>query len=320
MTSVCFENETIPLAEDETVLEALIRQGHTIPNGCRAGVCQACVMVMDSPDVKPEWQTGLSGAQRELGCFLSCQCKPTEPVTVRRSSLGLTRVPGTLVQRSWLNDNVVRVRIKAPLAYRPGQYVTLWKDEWLARCYSLASHPVQDDFLEFHVKMIVGGAFSPWLCQEAQIGDAIDIQSPLGECFYTPDNLDQPLLLVGIGTGLAPLFGVIRDALSQGHTGSITLVVAASDSGNIYLVDELQAMAASVPQLSVFFIARNVNHDFAQLGDVYQFCAERFANLDGYRVFLCGAETFVRKMRRQCFMAGAGMKAISADAFLPFAQ
>jgi hypothetical protein len=40
-------------------------------------------------------------------------------------------------------------------------------------------------------------------------------------------------------------------------------------------------------------------------------------NMKGYRVFLCSAESFTTKMRKLCFLTGAGMRDISADAFIP---
>ena len=57
---------------------------------------------------------------------------------------------------------------------------------------------------------------SGWLGTEARPGEAVRLQGPVGECFYVPGQPEQPLLLAGTGTGLAPLYGIVRDALAAG--------------------------------------------------------------------------------------------------------
>src|ERR1019366_6954129 len=122
--------------------------------------------------------------------------------------------------------------------YRAGQFVSLFREDGLARSYSLASLP-GEGALELHVRKIPGGAMSGWLYSQAlhsqalhsqsldraqpgaQSGVPVWIQGPSGNCFYVPGKADEPLLLAGAGTGLAPLYGIARDALQQGHSGPI---------------------------------------------------------------------------------------------------
>ena len=47
------------------------------------------------------------------------------------------------------------------------------------------------------------------------VGTKAQIRGPAGECFYVPGRPNQPLLLVGVGTGLSPLYGVLREAASK---------------------------------------------------------------------------------------------------------
>lgn len=317
MTSVAFEGNQCGVADGESVLDSLIRNGHDIPSGCRAGVCQACIMVVDAGDIPAPAQKGLSAAQIALNQFLSCQCKPAQPVAVRRASMAATRVEGTVVEKCWLNEQVLRLRLEATLDYIPGQYVTLWKDSRVARSYSLASHPDQDDFLEVHIKHIPGGKFSSWASGELGVGDSLGIQGPLGQCIYTA-TAGQPLLLAAIGTGLAPIYGILRDALAKGHSGPIDLVAGASSTAGFYLVDELQQLAEAHPGLNVHFVAQQADPGFAVEADIYQYCKQAWPDMKGVRVLLCGADSFVRKMRKQCFLGGASMADISADVFLPF--
>lgn len=322
MALVIFENQTIELEEGESVLEGLTRHGHKIPSACRAGVCQACIMIMSEGELSNAAQQGLSAPQKALNYFLSCQCKPSSRLQIGRLSAASQQVQGKVLSKDWLNDSVLRLRVKAELDYRAGQYVTLWQGGEVARSYSLASVPSVDNFLEFHIKHVADGALSPRLCFDIQVSDTIGVQGPLGRCFYTA-RPHQPLLLAGIGTGLAPLMGILRDAINSGHTGPITLVLGAANAKSFYLQEALSILADKYAQLTLQFIARKVDgpeSSTALEGDIYAFCAENHPDLKDYRVFLCGAPSFVQKMRKQCFLSGAGMSDISADAFLSFGK
>jgi malonyl-CoA/methylmalonyl-CoA synthetase len=54
-------------------------------------------------------------------------------------------------------------------------------------------------------------------------GTEFIISAAIGQCFYVSGRSQQPLLLVGSGSGLAPLYGIARSALAQGHEGDIWL-------------------------------------------------------------------------------------------------
>ncbi len=318
MSIVSFEGKNVALDHGESVLDGLIRHGYKIPVGCRSGLCHSCVMAMDEGEVQAVAQKGLTEAERSLNYFLSCQCKPFSPVQVRRVNMAGKQVSGTVVDKCWLSDTVIRLRFKAPLDYVPGQYVTLWKDEIVARSYSLASHPRFSDYLEVHIKHIPGGKFSPWVAEELAVGDTLGVQGPYGQCIYTAASAEQPVFLAAMGTGLAPIYGILNDAIVNRHRGPISLVVGASNPENFYLVEELNRLVEKNDQLDLHLVARESDRERFIVGDVYKYCRDRFFDLSGCRVFLCGAESFVRKMRKQCYLSGARMSDISADAFLPF--
>lgn len=311
-----FDASEIALENGETVLDALLRTGHDVAFGCRAGVCQSCLMISDSP-VPSAAQQGLSDTQKKLGYFLSCRWSPDSELRVRRSDAAATRVPAKLIEKIIVNGAVAILRFSAEVDYFPGQYATLWKDAKTARSYSIASVPALDNFLEFHIKRIPEGKFSSWAFDDLQVGDALDIQGPMGSCVYSAADLNQPLLLIGLGTGLAPLYGIVRDAIYQGHKGSIRLIVAARLSEQFYLRDDLITLASAVSNFDVCFVAQASNDSDIVESDIYQYMKSEYAQLKGTKVFLCGAESFVRKLKKQCFLQGAAMSDIAADSFLP---
>jgi NAD(P)H-flavin reductase len=315
MVEIVYQQETIALDQDELVLDALTRHGHAIPFGCRGGACQSCLMVAETGAIPEAAQAGLSDAQKKLNYFLSCQCHPEQDMSVRLPNQGALQVDGEVLEKTFLTDQVVRLRVKSELEYHPGQYVNLWRDSTLARSYSLASVPEQEDFLEFHIKLAENGQFSEWLKSDVEVGTQLGVQGPMGQCIFSAQP-DQPLLLAGISTGLAPLYGILRQALTEGHQGPIHLLLAARSANGFYLVEELHKLAEQYSNVQLHFICQEHNTEFATQDDVYAYAKTHFADMKGWRVFLCGAESFVKKMRKHCFLSGASMPNISADSFV----
>jgi CDP-4-dehydro-6-deoxyglucose reductase len=124
---------------------------------------------------------------------------------------------------------------------------------------------------------------------------------------------DQPLLLAGTGTGLAPLYGIAREAVAQGHRGPIDLFHGVLNAAGFYLGKELAALAAAAPNFT--YTQATLVDD----GPLDAVILGRFPVLKGRRSFLCGDPTLVQALRKKLFLAGAALNDIHADAFLPSA-
>ncbi len=321
MAKVRYGNESVALNDGECVLDALLRRGHDLPYGCRAGTCHTCIAQCDAGVPSNDSQLGLSQAQKDQGYFLPCSCIPTNDLVVKKADNSSQKIPATVTQIDRLNASVVRIRCQKIMNYNPGQAITLWKTEKIGRTYSLASVPELDSYMELHIKYVTGGELSPWAYNQLNVGDELLLQGPFGQCVYTQGMPQQPLMLIGAGTGLAPLYGLARDALHKNHQGPITLYLGAKSSDDFYLENELSVLQQKYSNFTVHKIAQKTDgkHGYIE-GDVYQTHAQSFPELSGFKVYLCGSESFVRKMQQQCFLAGAKHTDILIDAFLPSGQ
>ncbi len=322
MPIIEFNHNKYESLEGETVLEALLRQGIPIPHGCKSGICQGCLMRYDNYTPTPVEQNGLSASQRQKNLFLSCQCKPKNNIQVYEPSESeANQFKGVLVDKTLLNDSVMRLRIQANLDYIPGQYVTLWKAPDAIRNYSLASHPDYEQLLEFHIKRISNGAVSYWVFDELETGQSIKFSGPIGTCVY-PVNISEdqhqikPMLMIAMGTGLAPILGVLKDALKHQHNKPIHLVVGTTHSNGFYYVDEIHELIKSHSNVKSHFISLEGNSNYSTQGNIYDFCKQNFPDLKNHWIFVCGKASFVQKMKKQCFLSGAQLSDIYADAFL----
>jgi ferredoxin-NADP reductase/ferredoxin len=316
MSVVTFEECRVELQTGETVLSGLERAGQRIPNSCRSGVCQSCLMQAIAGEVPPQSQRGLKQSLALQGYFLSCQCQPAGDLRVALPTSVMPGFATRVTYKGQVAAEVMVLRLEVPSGFecRSGQYVNL-EVEQLVRSYSVASVPMRDGHIELHVRRVPGGRVSNWLHDHCEVGTGCTIRGPLGDCFYIPsETRDFPMVLAGTGTGLAPLEGIVRDALHQGHQGPITLIHGVRDRSGLYHGDKLSELAAAHPN----FTYLQAVWTEGESGDISALLKQRFAQYvaNATRVFLCGAPDLVKSMKRQVFLAGAASSHIHADPFV----
>lgn len=325
MAIIHYAEREIPVTTGESALDALLSHGCEVPNSCRAGVCQSCLLRASAGRIPQQAQVGLKDTLRAQGYFLACRCHPEEDMRVELPDEEDVRLSATVTTLEPLTKNVLRLRLQpiGDFQYRAGQHVTLWRDATLGRSYSLASVPALDESLEFHIKVIPDGRFSAWAQQELRVGNRLALQGPNGHCFYVPGSEDQDILLIGTGTGLAPLYGILRDALHRGHRGDIHLFHGAWDASGLYWVDPLQTLAQEYRNFhyhpSVLHADGSLAPDI-EVGPLDQLALPATRNLSGSKIYLCGSPELVHTLRKRAFLAGASMSDIYVDAFLPSTQ
>lgn len=136
----------------------------------------------------------------------------------------------------------------AAFRYKPGQFLTLRlpiAGRHVPRCYSMASAPALDDGLRVTVKRVERGRGSNWVCEHLQAGDMLEVLPPAG--VFTPRTLDGDFLLLAGGSGITPVFSILRSALAAGQ-GRITLIYANRDERSVIFRQELNALAGAHPQ------------------------------------------------------------------------
>lgn len=317
MPSVRFDGRVFEIDGNETVLECLERNGISRPASCRNGHCQVCTITCRQGQLPANSQVGLSPAQVQLGTFLPCICRPSGDISIEDS--GSVIYSTKLIEHVTLAPNIAVLRLQRPSGMQllPGQFIHVHKEPGTLRSYSVANRAVQDSHIEIHIRRIPGGQVSPWLVDELRAGDDVTISGPYGTCVYTEDANYQPLVLAGTSTGLAPLLGILREALAQGHRGSIDLYHGAATLQGLYLRDELKALAQSHHRLNIHWSALDADNaqDLVSNAPISKLIQENHANPESLRVYLCGAPDFVKKLKRSLFLSGTPFQQIFSDPF-----
>lgn len=324
MPQIVFQGHNYYRDDKESVLDSLTRHGVPVPSSCRSGICQSCMMKAVHGQPPEQAQRGLGATQRVQGYFLACVCTPTGDLEVALpdedvAARAMTRVLG----KKPLSRDIMQVLLDCPNGwdYHPGQFIKLHRSDGLIRNYSLASVPQLNEPLELHVHRLPGGQMSEWIHDQLQVGETVEVSAPAGECFYLPGQPHQGLLLIGTGCGLAPLWGIARDALQQGHSGPIEIFHGSREEGGLYLMDEILEMQGRYS--NVHYTACVSGPDVPEgcaAGRVEQVALARVLKLAGWRVFLCGHPEMVKLTKRKTFLAGAAMKEIFSDPFMVMTQ
>ena len=318
MAEVRYQNQSFEWPHGESLLECLERNQVDVPSSCRSGACHSCLVKIVEGPISPIAQLGLKETWKQQRLCLSCVSTEPADVTVAPSDTSV-QVRALVVHKEHLGRDVVRLRLKAdgPFPIRAGQFINLTRHDGLTRSYSVASVE-SDGYVELHVRVVPNGKMSQWVKHQLVTHAPVSLRGPTGDCFYVEGRPDQPLLLVGTGTGLAPLVGIARDALARKHRGSIALVHGGRGPEDLYLDLELRQLAKKHPNFRYLpTLSGPEPMPGCFHGRVDRVLTEQFPNTSGFRAFLCGSPAMVRDTRALLYKLGASLDDILADAFIP---
>lgn len=316
-----FEGQPYDVQAGENVLNCLLRHQVDIEYSCKIGHCQSCLVKLIDGELDSNAQYGLKNTSIEEGLFFACQqnAETVQKAVAIDSDLRFSQA--RLVDKHFYTPDICRLIIEPPnpLYYHAGQFINLKNPQGIIRSYSIASMPSEDLFIEFHVRRKSGGVMSSWLFEELAVGDSMDFQDPVGQCFYTSETGSNPMILIGTGTGAAPLLGILRDALVSDHKGEIKFyhgVATVQDLYLDYLLRALQRQHSNFqyhPCISTP-LCTNSEKRFRE-GYCNDIALEEMTVSADTTLYICGNPEMVKQSQRRAFLAGIASKNINIDAF-----
>ncbi|WFR73039.1 2Fe-2S iron-sulfur cluster-binding protein [Prescottella defluvii] len=302
--SVSVGTDTVDCALDQSLLDAFLRAGVWMPNSCNQGTCGTCKLqvVSGSVDHRSSPESTLSRDERAGGLALACQATPcTDTVVERRESAPVdhTHVLRDLVGSVTAIDDVARetrrvtVMLDSPLEFSAGQYVELHvpgTDQ--RRQYSMANTPGEAKVLEFHIRRERGGlATDNWVFNTMSIGDQVNLTGPLGDFRLDIDGR-EPMILLGGGTGLAPLKSIARSALDLDPAREIHLYHGVRARADLYDAELFHEWERAHPNFRYLPCLSDEQWD-GRTGYVSDVLASDFSSCRGYSGYLCGPPPMV---------------------------
>ncbi|WP_336789446.1 2Fe-2S iron-sulfur cluster-binding protein [Gordonia malaquae] len=299
---------TLSCRDDQTILDACLRNGVWLPHACTHGTCGTCkAEVLDGDvDLGDASPYALVDSDRDDGFALMCVAKPCEDVVIEGDvdlEDGVEIHPvrdfsGTVTALDDIAPDVRRlvITLSEPLAFNPGQYVQLNLPDGDNRPYSIASPPSEPDVIELHVKRSPDGvATDGWIFADLAAGDEVSLSGPYGQFFYRPAK-DKPLILLGSGTGLAPLKSILRHVMELDDEGEwehdVVLYHGVAQVDGLYDRDWFSDAADERDWFSYRPAVSREEHE-GRRGRVPVLLAEDFPKAGGNAAYICGNPSMV---------------------------
>ncbi len=317
---------TVEVAMGKTILETALDQGIDFPHGCKSGNCGACKSILHSGEVEmsPYSEYALTGEEKIRGLILPCRSVPWSNCEISLIDDDEAIVHASrqlnceIVELDQATHDIRIVRLKTlaggPYNFSAGQYAAITFTGLPPRDYSMANTP-DADILEFHIRLVPGGAVTPFVQNELKIGDKVHIQGPYGTAYFR-ENHTGPIIAVAGGSGLAPIKSILESAFVSGARQPITFYFGVRDERDLYMTDAFTAIAESHENFSFIpVLSEPAGATDRRTGFLADAIAEDFQDLDGFKAYLAGppimVETTVKKLKE----LGIQRSDCHADAF-----
>jgi propane monooxygenase reductase subunit len=266
--------------EGEWVLDAAFRQGIAVPHGCREGRCSSCKCVLLEGDAEVEdYSTfALPDYERDNGQILLCRSRAFSDLTVEllnfdedlmRRAIAVKDFGGVLSAVTQLTHDMrlLEVQLDKPLKFWAGQFVELGvPSAGVTRSYSMASTPDSATTLRFIIRKYPDGAFSSLLDTTLTPGTAITVKGPFGSCLRR-EGRPGPMLLVGGGSGMSPLWSILQDHIASGEQRPVRFFYGARTRRDLFLLEEFAAIAKTLPDFQFIPVLSQAGPDDAWTGE-----------------------------------------------------
>jgi ferredoxin-NADP reductase len=187
------------------------------------------------------------------------------------------------------------------------------------RSYSIASPPGAPS-IELAIERLENGEVSPYFHEAARPGDTIEVRGPIGGHFVWRAADGGPILLVGGGSGVAPLMSMVRHRALASPQTSALLIYSARTSGEVIFRDEL--LAADAAQHDFKFIATTTRGEKLRASDFDRridaaMVRESLARwgCKPRHVYICGANRFVEAAATASIDAGIAPDRIRTERY-----
>ncbi len=315
--------------ENETILEAALRQGVGLPYGCRNGACGKCSGEVLSGQT--EYDTEVLRAQakkeHEAGKTLFCQACATSDLEIKvreiinDKNIEIKTLPCRVDKMGRLTHDVMMLKLKLPeterLQFMAGQYLEFLLKDGKRRAFSIANAPHDDTYIELHIRHVPDGQFGDFVFDGLKEKTLMRIEGPLGSYFLREDS-NRPIILMGGGTGFAPLKGMLEHAFHINLDRPIHLFCGVRAKRDLYMDDTVQQWLKQHPGLKYTpVLSEPVDEDNWQgkIGLVHKSVVEHYPDLSGFDVYLSGPPSMVKAGMDLFYEKGLPETQIYSDSF-----
>ena len=319
---------TIEVETEESILDAALRQGVAFPYGCRSGVCGTCLgkIISGRVDYPDDLPMGLSKHDHKHGKALFCQAVALSDLVIEvaeieaASEIEVKTLPVKVASLRKLAPDVMEVMLKLPeterLQFLAGQYIDILLPEGKRRAFSLANAPYNDTYLELHIRHVDGGVFTTRVFNELQENSLLRIEGPHGSFFL--HEADRPKILMGGGTGFAPLKGMIEQLIQEGNQQPVYLYWGARSRVDLYhyeLAEKWAFQYKNIHFIPVLSEPLEEDNWQGETGFVHDIVVRDFPDMAALDVYMSGPPPMVNAGVETFKAAGLSSDHMFSDSF-----
>ena len=314
---------------NETLLEAALRQGLTMPYGCKDGACGACKgkVVSGTVDHGKSQEHALKDEEKAAGLTLYCCASAQSDLVIECRQLGsasdipVKTLPSRIEKLEKLAPDVIDMHLRLPanerLQFWAGQYIDVLLKDGKKRSYSLANAPHDDAVLQLHIRHVPGGLFTEQVFSTLKVRDILRFNGPHGT-FYLREDSKKPMILLAGGTGFAPIKAIVEHAIAEKCERPMFIYWGAKARIDLYqnaLPEKWAAEQANIKYIPVLSEPAADDAWTGRTGFVHQAVLADFPDLSGYQVYACGAPVMIDAAKRDFMAQGMPEEEFFADAF-----
>jgi len=310
----------------ETVLEAALRSGVNLDHGCATGTCGECLARVVSGSVGEELfhDYVVGDAQRMQGYALMCRSRPGSDLEIEaheaRSAADIPeqQLTARIVRVDAPADDYRVLHLRTPrtrtLRFLAGQSVELKLRGLQPRVLPVASCPCNGMQLQFHLRRDPLDPFAERLFHDAAFTAPVDLRGPFGE-FILDEEDPNPLVLVALDTGFAPMKSLIEHAIALELPQPVVLIWFAVRPGGHYLANYCRSWADALDDFRFVPLLLDAGRG-RQLTAPEQARAvlERLDALPEPRVYLAGPAAPIRDLEQALVAAGLAGERLRVEA------
>ncbi len=130
------------------------------------------------------------------------------------------------------------------LGYTAGQFTSIYINvdgKEIKRSYSMSSAP-HEDYIQVSIKKVDGGNLSVYIVDKIKEGDSVKLSPPKGKFFTCSQNIPKQYILFGAGSGVAPLFSILKSILYKNKKDKVIFICSHKNKEEILFAKTLEKL------------------------------------------------------------------------------
>ena len=270
------------------------------------------------------------------------------------AGITIKTLPARVMKMERAADDVMILSLKLPaserLQFLAGQYLDILLKDGQRRSFSLANPPHADEFLQLHIRRVPDGLFTTHVFTQMKQKDLLRLRGPMGTFFLREDDVqgrtnaagdttpgmeevesrreqrpgmsgaapDRPAILVGGGTGFAPIKGMLEHAFARGISRSLHFYWGVRAKRDLYMHALPQAWArthANFRYTPVLSEPRTEDAWDGRTGWVHEAVSADYPDLSGHEVYASGPPPMIAAIKQAFFARGLESERLFFDSF-----